>query len=91
MFSKIETHVIVDILGGEFEFFTNKISFDKAELKRECEKMNIALNEMFKENSKKNKLPHIEITKYKVMTLEEAIDEFRSLVYDANVEHDESY
>ena len=86
-----EAFVIVKQFEGQFDFFQNYISFDKAEIDLKCEQLNKEANDNFEKNSKKNKLPFIPLVIFMVLNLEEAIDKFRDNVADHYIEHDASY
>jgi hypothetical protein len=86
-----ETFVIVKQFEGQFDFFQNYISFDKAEIDLKCEELNKKANDDFEKNSKKNKLPLIPLVIFMVLNLEEAINKFRDNVKDHYIEHDASY
>ncbi len=86
-----ETFVIIKQFEGQFDFFQNYISFDKAVIDLKCEELNKEANDNFKKNSKKNKLPFIPLVIFMVLNLEEAIDKFRDNVADHYTEHDASY
>lgn len=81
-----EVYVITEVYGKEFDFFKEYVSFDKEELKPLLDEMNGS----FLEITKRSGYPPLAV-KYKICTLEEAIDQFREYVADANTSHEESY
>jgi hypothetical protein len=74
-----EAYVIVDEI--EDDITQDYISFDKGLLNLKCDELNEEFNNKMLKNTKKLKLPFIHCNRFKVMSLNEAIDKIRADIH----------
>lgn len=88
-----DAFVIIKEFEGQYGFFTNHISFDKAEIDKKCEELNEEANLIWRKNweSSKRLGEYIPSIIYFVRDLNKAIKEYGDIVAEENTEHDESY